>query len=90
MTYKIIDGKIYQESEKTVEQINESIKRIQERAKASITGIATCKEEIAKQQNQIDIYINNIKALAKMEGIDKGLISLVQDPNSLTFCTYID
>ena len=46
--------------------------------------------QIAKQQNQIDIYINNIKALAKMEGIDKSLISLVQDPNSLTFCTYID
>ena len=62
MTYKIIDGKIYQESEKTVEQINESIKRIQERAKASITGIATCKEEIAKQQNQIDELIKVISS----------------------------
>ena len=90
MTYKIIDGKIYQESEKTIDEINASINLIQERAQASITGIATCKEQITKLQNQIDIYINNIKALAKMNNINKDLVALVREPKSVPFCTYID
>lgn len=90
MTYKIIDGKIYQESEKTIDEINASINLMQERTQASITGIATCREEIAKLQNQIDIYINNIKALAKMNNINKDLVALVRKPESLPFCAYID
>lgn len=90
MTYKIIDGKIYQESEKTIDEINASINLIQERAQASITGITTCKEQITKLQNQIDIYINNIKALAKMNNINKDLVALVREPKSVPFCTYID
>lgn len=90
MTYKIIDGKIYQESEKTIEQLNLAINNIQAKVQSDIVGINTCENEIIKQKNQINVYIKNINDIVKAEGLDKELISLIKEPKSLPFCTYID
>lgn len=90
MTYKIIDGKIYQESEKTIEQLNLAINNIQTKVQSDIVGINTCENEIIKQKNQINVYIKNINDIVKAEGLDKELISLIKEPKSIPFCTYID
>lgn len=89
MKYRIIDGKIYQEADKTVEQLQEAVQRVQDKAQASITGIATCTDEIRKLQNQIDGYVNNIRNLAQAEGLDKSIIALVRDTNSVSFYQFL-
>ncbi len=90
MTYKIIDGKLYQESNRTIEDLKDVVNNIQNRAQAFIEGIHTCEEEINKQRQQIEVYTNNIKAMASMEGIDKNLIATIEDVNAVPFCAFLD